>query len=226
MTVDPGVPLGARQPESRGRCLLHGGEHAPAAGRPEQSDARSIERSRDEPEQFAALFDRHADSVFRYAARRLGPEAAEDLMADTFTTAFQQRHRYDLARADARPWLFGIATNLIGRHRRAEARRFKALAQVPAPVPYEEPVADLAVARAGAEGIRADLAAALAGLSARHRDVVLLVAWADLDYEEAARALGVPVGTVRSRLHRARGRLREALGGSDPTAFQEAHAHE
>ncbi|MEV7191578.1 RNA polymerase sigma factor [Streptomyces sp. NPDC093510] len=206
MTVEPGVPL--------------------RTGQHEQSDAWSIERSRDEPERFAVLFDRHADSVYRYAARRLGPEAAEDLMADTFTTAFQQRHRYDPARADARPWLFGIATNLISRHRRAEARRFKALAQVPAPVPHDEPVADLAVARAGAEGIRTDLAAALARLSARHRDVVLLVAWADLNYEEAAQALGVPIGTVRSRLHRARSTLREALGGSDPTALQEAHAHE
>ncbi|MEU5684431.1 RNA polymerase sigma factor [Streptomyces venezuelae] len=208
MTVDPGVPLRTGQRT----C--------------EKSDAWSIERSRDEPEQFAALFDRHADAVYRYAARRLGPEAAEDLMSDTFTTAFKERHRYDLARADARPWLFGIATNLVSRHRRAEARRFKALAKVPAPVPHDEPVADLAVARAGAEGLRGDLAAALAGLSARHRDVVLLVAWADLDYEEAAEALGVPVGTVRSRLHRARSTLREALGGSDPTAFQEAHAHE
>ncbi|AZM52797.1 RNA polymerase subunit sigma-70 [Streptomyces sp. WAC 01529] len=206
MTVDPGVPL--------------------PLGQGEQSDAWSIERSRDEPEQFAALFDRHADSVHRYAARRLGPEAAEDLMADTFTTAFKERHRYDLARADARPWLFGIATNLIGRHRRAEARRFKALARVPEPVPHEEPVADRAVARVGAERMRGELAAALARLPARHRDVVLLVAWADLGYEEVAHALGVPVGTVRSRLHRARRTLREALGGSDPTAFQEVHAHE
>ncbi|MGW1022414.1 RNA polymerase sigma factor [Streptomyces sp. NPDC002577] len=206
MTVEPGVRT---REESR-----------------ETSDARVIERSRDEPEQFAVLFDRHADAVHRYAARRLGPESAEDLMAETFTTAFQQRHRYDHARADARPWLFGIATNLIGRHRRAEARRFKALAQMPAPVAHEEPVADRAVARAGAAGVRRDLAAVLAGLSARHRDVVLLVAWADLNYEEAAEALGVPVGTVRSRLHRARSTLREALGGSDPTTLREADAHE
>lgn len=69
------------------------------------------------------LFDRRADAVHRYAARRLGTEAADDVMAETFTTAFQQRRRYDLERADARPWLFGIATNLISRHRRAKARR-------------------------------------------------------------------------------------------------------
>ncbi|WP_089101129.1 RNA polymerase sigma factor [Streptomyces hyaluromycini] len=188
------------------------------------SDARVIARSRDEPEQFAVLFDRYADAVHRYAARRLGPEAAEDLMAETFVTAFQRRHTYDLARADARPWLFGIATNLVGRHRRAEARRFRALSRLPEPVEHEEPVAERAVDRAGATGVRRQLAAALGGLSARHRDVVLLVAWAGLDYEEAAEALGVPVGTIRSRLHRARGRLREALGGTDPTAFREADA--
>nr|WSX78871.1 RNA polymerase sigma factor [Streptomyces sp. NBC_00899] len=191
----------------------------------EDSDARVIARSRDEPEQFAALFDRYADAVHRYVARRIGPEAAEDLMAETFTTAFQRRHTYDLTRADARPWLFGIATNLMGRHRRAEARRLKALAKVPEPVQHEEPVADRAVARAGATGVRRELAAALARLSARHRDVVLLVAWGDLGYEEAAQALGVPVGTVRSRLNRARKKLREALGGSDPTAFREADPH-
>ncbi|WP_217544641.1 RNA polymerase sigma factor [Streptomyces sp. GbtcB6] len=190
----------------------------------EDSDARVIARSRDEPEQFAVLFDRYADAVHRYAARRLGPEAAEDLMAETFVTAFQRRHTYDLERADARPWLFGIATNLVGRHRRAEARRFRALSRLPEPVEHEEPVADRAVDRAGATGVRRQLAAALGGLSARHRDVVLLVAWAGLDYEEAAEALGVPVGTIRSRLHRARGRLREALGGTDPTAFREADA--
>ncbi|MFF7390473.1 RNA polymerase sigma factor [Streptomyces scabiei] len=197
----------------------------PRAGDREESDARVIERSREEPELFAVLYDRHADAVHRYAARRLGPEAAEDLMAETFAIAFQRRHTYDLQRPDARPWLFGVATNVLGRHRRAEARRFRALARLPEPVEHEEPVADRAVARAGATGVRRELAAALAGLSARHRDVVLLVAWAGLDYEEAAQALDVPVGTIRSRLNRARGRLREALGGSDPTAFREADAH-
>ncbi|MET9913910.1 RNA polymerase sigma factor [Streptomyces sp. NPDC002144] len=205
MTVGPGVGTRA---EDRG-----------------ESDARVIERSRDEPELFAVLFDRYADAVHRYAARRLGTEAAEDVMAETFVTAFQRRGTYDLTRADARPWLFGIATNLVGRHRRSEARRFRAIARLPEPVEHEEPVAERAVARAGATGVRRELAAALGGLSARHRDVVLLVAWAGLDYEEAAEALDVPVGTVRSRLHRARGRLREALGGTDPTAFREADAH-
>ncbi|MGY0062519.1 RNA polymerase sigma factor [Streptomyces sp. LZ34] len=206
MTVGTGVRLGQDQSQD--------------------TDASLIERSRDEPEAFAVLFDRHADAVHRYAARRLGTEAADDLMAETFTTAFQQRHRYDLERADARPWLFGIATNLISRHRRAEARRFKALGRLPAPADHDEAVADRVAARVTAQGVRRELAGALSRLPARHRDVVLLVAWAGLGYEEAAEALEVPVGTVRSRLHRARSKLREALGGSDPTAFREESGHE
>ncbi|WSQ12095.1 RNA polymerase sigma factor [Streptomyces sp. NBC_01231] len=200
MTVEPGVRVG------------------------QDSDASVIERSWDEPEAFAVLFDRHADSVHRYAARRLGAEAAEDVMAETFTTAFQQRFRFNTELADARPWLFGIATNLIGRHRRAEGRRLKAIGRLPSGVPgdqAEETVADRVAARVSAQALRRELAGALARLPARHRDVLLLVAWADLGYEEVARALGVPVGTVRSRLHRARRKVREALGGSDPTAFRE-----
>ncbi|MCC8479891.1 RNA polymerase subunit sigma-70 [Streptomyces sp. CS149] len=194
-----------------------------------ESDASVIARSWDEPEVFAALFDRHSDAVHRYTARRLGNEVADDVVAETFTTAFQQRHRYDPARStgtDAQPWLFGIATNLISRHRRAEARRFKAMARVPALTDHDEPLADRAADRVMARAVRRELAAALAALPARHRDVLLLVAWGDLSYEETAQALGIPVGTVRSRLHRARGKLREALGGSNPTALREVSDHE
>lgn len=211
MTVGPGVGIGITCADV------------------EESDASVIARSWDEPEAFAALFDRHADAVHRYAARRLGGEVADDLVAETFTTAFQQRHRYDPARgagADARPWLFGIATNLVGRHRRAEARRFKAMSRVPALADHDEPLADRAADRVVARAVRRELAAALAALPARHRDVLLLVAWGDLNYAEAAQALGIPVGTVRSRLHRARSKLREALGGSNPTALREVSDHE
>ncbi|MFH8242763.1 MULTISPECIES: RNA polymerase sigma factor [unclassified Streptomyces] len=210
MTVGPGVGIGTARADA-------------------ESDASVIARSRDEPEVFAALFDRHADAVHRYAARRLGGEVADDLVAETFTTAFQQRHRYDPARGagvDARPWLFGIATNLVGRHRRAEARRFKAMARVPALADHDEPLADRAADRVVARAVRRELAAALAALPAQHRDVLLLVAWGDLGYGETAQALGIPVGTVRSRLHRARSKLREALGGSNPTALREVSDHE
>jgi DNA-directed RNA polymerase specialized sigma24 family protein len=102
---------------------------------PRAADAAIIERSLREPEAFAALFDRYGRDVYRYVARRLGLEPAEDLMAETFVIAFRQRHRYDLARPDARPWLYGIVANLVSRHHRAEARRWKAMAHAPRPGP-------------------------------------------------------------------------------------------
>ncbi|WP_234380534.1 RNA polymerase sigma factor [Streptomyces sp. CMB-StM0423] len=179
-----------------------------------EGDASIVARSRTEPEAFAAVFDRYATDVHRYAARRLGDEAADDIMAETFTTAFRLRDRFDPERGDVRPWLFGIATHLVSRHRRAEARRFRALSRLPAPAETDEPLADRVAARATADGVRRELATALARLSPALRDVLLLVAWADLAYEEVAQALDVPVGTVRSRLHRARGRLRKELGAS------------
>jgi RNA polymerase sigma-70 factor (ECF subfamily) len=184
------------------------------------SDASVVERSWEEPDAFELLFHRYADDIHRYVARRLGTETADDLMAETFVIAFQQRRRYDLTRPHARPWLYGIVTNLVGRHRRAEARRLRALSRVAAVGGGDagEALADRVTARVGAERTRAELAGALARLPARYRDVLLVIAWGDLDYAEAAEALGIPVGTVRSRLHRARARLREALGGSDPTA--------
>ncbi|MFI5683136.1 RNA polymerase sigma factor [Streptomyces sp. NPDC051636] len=89
-----------------------------------------IERSWAEPDAFAGLFERYADDIHRYVAGRLGADVAEDLMAETFVIAFQRRRRYDLSRPHARPWLYGIATNLVGRHRRTEARRLRALSRV------------------------------------------------------------------------------------------------
>jgi RNA polymerase sigma factor (sigma-70 family) len=133
-------------------------------------------------------------------------------MAETFAVAFQRRRDYDLERVDARPWLYGIATNLIRNHRRAEARRWRAMARDVAGAGAEpEPEADGAAARVTAQAARGELARVLAGLPSRQRDVLLLYAWADLEYEEIAQALGLPVGTVRSRLHRARAAMKEGL---------------
>jgi DNA-directed RNA polymerase specialized sigma24 family protein len=87
-----------------------------------QTDAAVIEQSWHEPEIFAQLYDRHAGPIHRYVSRRLGEALADDLVADTFLTAFQVRRRYDLDRPDARPWLYGIAANMIGRHRLAAGR--------------------------------------------------------------------------------------------------------
>jgi RNA polymerase sigma-70 factor (ECF subfamily) len=174
------------------------------------SDTTLVARSLSDPEAFAALFDRYAPLIHRYAARRLGTEAADDVMAETFAVAFQRRKDYDLGHADARPWLYGIATNLIRNQRRAEARRWRAMAREAAGAGHE-PEADSAAERMTAQAARGDLAQELAGLSSRQRDVLLLYAWAELEYEEIAQALGLPIGTVRSRLHRARNAMKEGL---------------
>lgn len=183
-------------------------------------DATVILFSRHEPEHFTVLFRRHAPHIQRYVVRRLGPDAADDIVAETFLLAFRQRDRYDPARADARPWLYGIATNLIGRHRRAEIRLYRALARTGAD-PVTESFTDRVDDRVSAGHASRQLAAALARLPAESRDTLLLAAWSGLSYEEIATALGVPVGTVRSRLSRARGKLRHALGDIDPSALAE-----
>ncbi|MEQ4204271.1 RNA polymerase sigma factor [Actinopolymorpha sp. B9G3] len=186
----------------------------------ESSDAVLIERSWREPEFFAALFDRHGGPIHRYVSRRLGASAADDVAGDTFLAAFRRRRRYDLTRPDALPWLYGIASNLVGRHRRAEVRAYRALARTGVD-PVVDSYAEQVEARVTAQGMHRDLAAALARLAKRDRDVLLLYAWAELSYADIAMALDIPTGTVRSRLNRARRKVREALGGTDPTIIDE-----
>lgn len=182
---------------------------------PPAADAAVIERSWAEPERFEEIFRRYFRQIHRYLAARVGGRVADDLAAEVFTIAFAQRQRYDLARECARPWLYGIATNLAGTYRRQEQRRYRALARADAQAvaPSDE---DLVAERVSAVAAGPALAAALAGLGSGDRDVLLLVAVAGLDNQEVALALGIPYGTVRSRLSRARTRLREALGGTNP----------
>ncbi len=178
------------------------------------TDNELIERSRDEPGAFAMLFDRHATTVFRYTADRIGEHRAEDVMSETFLVAFERRSGYDLTVTDARPWLLGIATRLMRKHVRLEARAWKGmvadLSTMLAPDMIEQ-----AGARMDAARLARRLASALRRLPAADRDTLLLYAWGDLDYAGVAAALNVPVGTVRSRLNRARRRLRGAAGVSD-----------
>jgi RNA polymerase sigma factor (sigma-70 family) len=184
-------------------------EHDPAAAGP---DAAILAASVADPQAFAALFERHFTIIHRWLHRRVGPPLAEDLAAETFTRAFDRSATFDATvSADARPWLFGIASNLVHDHRRTELRRLRALARAERWEPGADDVAAGAVARADAAALGPAVAAALADLRAPERDVLLLVAWAGLEYDEVARATGVPIGTVRSRLHRARRRLRDAL---------------
>lgn len=139
-------------------------------------DATVIVRSRQDPGQFAVLFRRHAPELQRYVERRLGVAVAEDVVAETFLVAFRQRDGYESTRADARPWLYGIATNLIGRHRRSEIRQYRALARTGVDQ-VTESFADRVDAIVSASATASRLAQALARLPAGQRDALLLVAW-------------------------------------------------
>ena len=183
-------------------------------------DAAVIESSWLEPERFAVLFDRHAPHIHRYLARRAGRQVADDLVAETFLTAFAKRDRYDLGYSDARPWLYGIATNLVGQQRRDEARQYR-IRRGAVAEPEVPDHADRVAAGVTAQTMRALLDAALAALPAGDRDVLLLIAWEQLTYQEVSRALAIPAGTVRSRLHRARTKVRQALAGTDAGATYE-----
>lgn len=180
------------------------------------SDGAVIAASLDEPSRFATIFDRHFDVIHGYLQRRVGQDLADELAAQTFLIAFDHRPAYDRAYPNARPWLFGIATNLLRRERRQELRRLRAYAKTgldPLLDPFEGLESRLDASRNGPV-----LAVALGRVSTEERDVLLLHAWADLSYAEIARTLGVPIGTVRSRLARARGRLRELLGPERATS--------
>jgi RNA polymerase sigma factor (sigma-70 family) len=183
-------------------------------------DAAVIEGSWREPERFAVLFDRHAPHIHRYLARRADRQVADDLVAETFLTAFAKRDRYDLGHADARPWLYGIATNLVGQHRRDQARQYR-ISQAAAADPEVPGHADRVAADVTARATRPLLDAALAALSAGDRDVLLLIAYEQLTYQEVSRALAIPVGTVQSRLHRARTKVRQVLAGTGAAATYE-----
>jgi len=201
---------------------------SPGAQRGQPDDAGLIAESCRVPERFGAVFDRHAPAIHGYIARRLGRDAADDLVAETFLVAFRQRASYDPEQPSARPWLYGIATRLVSRRRRDEVRFFRAIARTgidPAANPITEPVADVGARRADAQALHRRLASALALLSAPDRDALLLVA-DGLSYQEAARALGVPAGTFSSRLARARRVVRAELGGANPADERQEPSHE
>jgi RNA polymerase sigma factor (sigma-70 family) len=180
-------------------------------------DAVVIARSVREPDQFAAIYDTYFVELYRYIAGRLGRDVADDLAAETFLVAFRKRDRFDPERGRVRPWLYGIATILVGQHRRAEIRRYRALARaghraLASVESHDDRVADAVTA----ERLGRRLAAALADLGHGDRDVLLLAAISELSHQEIALALDIPYGTVGSRLNRARRELRKALGGIDP----------
>ncbi|MFD8550660.1 RNA polymerase sigma factor [Streptomyces fradiae] len=164
---------------------------------------------RGDPDALGELYDEHARVLYRYALRVTGDWAeAEDVVSATFLEAWRGRGKLRPEGDGLRPWLLGIATNVMRRNARSRRRREVALARVPERGSVPDFADDLVTHLADAEHLRA-AHAALARLRRRDREVFTLVVWAGLDYAAAAEALGVPVGTVRSRLSRARTRLRE-----------------
>ena len=171
-------------------------------------DATCIRESLGRPEAFRALFQRHHERLRRYVVSRVGPQAAEDVVAESFVVAFQARARFDPAGGtDALPWLLGVATNVLARHRTAERRWIAQCAaerlEHDAPAPFE----DDADERTDAALAMHALARAIRRLPAREREPLLLHVFGELSYEDIAASLGVPVGTVASRINRGRARL-------------------
>ncbi len=171
-------------------------------------DAEIFRRSVADPEAFEEIFERHFDPLLRYCRHRAGHHVGEEVAARTMVIAFERRESYDGRNASARGWLFGIATNLIRHHFRDERVHLLALARLPLD---PEIVDDNDTDRIDAERSRPELAAAIADLAPAERDAFLLAVIAQLSYPEIAGALAIPVGTVRSRINRARRKLRERM---------------
>jgi RNA polymerase sigma-70 factor, ECF subfamily len=173
------------------------------------SDAEVIGRSLGEPEAFGLIYDRHAAVLLRFLGRRAGAKVAEGLVGELFPIAFERRKTFDVSRGSALPWLYGIGSNLLLKHRRGEARRLRASARMAAGPPAADRRASAAALEARVLFSR--VADAIETLPAGEREALLLFAWEELSYQDMAEALELPIGTVRSRLNRARGRLRELL---------------
>lgn len=172
------------------------------------TDSEIIQRSLEHPAAFADLFDRHARSVNAFATYRVGRHAAEDVLSETFLVAFRRRADFDASAESAGPWLIGIASRLIRRHRAVEARQWNSFTASIGRADHSSLGGlDDALSRVDAEREVAALRARIAALAPRDRETLLLYAWQGMSYDEIAAALGVPVGTVRSRLNRVRRRL-------------------
>jgi RNA polymerase sigma factor (sigma-70 family) len=169
-----------------------------------------------DPNAFERVFDRHADLVYRFVQRRTGDKTlAEDTTSEVFLEAWRQRGRVQLVNDSLRSWLLGVASNLIRRHWRNATRRHAATVRIP--VPAAEPDhAESVSERLDDQQRLIDLRARLGAMSRKNLDVLLLWAWEELTYEEISNILHVPVGTVRSRLSRARAQLEGDLDARPP----------
>ncbi len=184
------------------------GNNAAVTGDPHQRDDHQRDDRTDSTDAVRDLFVAHAADLHAYAHRRVGRDLADDVVAETFRQAIESWERYDAERGSARGWLFGIATNLLRRHWRTERRRLAALRRSDGAT--ESAAADPSTGiddRLAADDRIARVLGAIADLDAEDRDLLVLVSWERMPQAEVAEALDIPVGTVRSRLHRIRRRL-------------------
>jgi RNA polymerase sigma factor (sigma-70 family) len=172
---------------------------------------------------FSAVYTEHVDAIYGFLARRVGAQLAEELTAQTFVEALARQDRYDPSRGPIGPWLFGIAANLLRRHYRQEERALRAIAAYAGRVPTgAEDDEERVESRVVADERWPSVAEALLAMAPGERDVLLLYAWADLPYSAIAGVLDIPVGTVRSRLSRARGRLTAILDQTSSSPAEDA----
>ena len=182
----------------------------------ERADASVFQRASVDPEEFHVIVDRYLPLIHRYLHRRAGQQLADELTPEVFEVAFARRTTCRFSHGSALPWLYGIASRLLLRHWRTETRQLRAYARTGADV-------GLVVSDDGAVEERLDadregpsLAAGLAALPRKQREALWLYAVADLSYDEVAVALDVPIGTVRTWLHRARETIRPYLTPRSP----------
>jgi RNA polymerase sigma-70 factor, ECF subfamily len=190
-----------------------GGGHAePSAVAAAMAEAMAA--SVEHPHRFEAVFDRYHPVIYAYVAHLSGVHRADELAGDVFVTAFTVRTRFDPAFGSVRAWLFGIAANLVRTSHRSEHRGIRAQERIMGRRADEDTSIDDVTDRIAYTQELVTVTEALDRLAFADRQVIVLYAFADLSYPEIATALGVEVGTVRSRMNRARRRLRELVGFS------------
>ena len=211
MMREDGLPGGAARfrcgnPERSGRC----GQELTMVS----ADAASEQRASARRAAAALMYRSHVDAVWGYVARRLGRDLASDVVAETFRIAIENLDQFDPERGSQRAWIYGIATNQVRRHWRTESRRLRATARhASGQLPAQDEAQHVAE-RLDAADETERLHAAVGNLSPQDRDLLVLVGWEGCPHHEVASILGIPPGTVRSRLHRIRAALRADIRNS------------
>jgi RNA polymerase sigma factor (sigma-70 family) len=165
---------------------------------------------------FGELFERHADAVYNHCFRRTGSwSVAEDLTSVVFLETWRRREQVEFHGDSFLPWLLAVANNAIRNANRSIRRYGRLLAKLPDPVPIPDQ-SEEAIGRVDDEHAMRGVLDAFDQLSVLEQEVLSLCDWAGLSYEEAGVTLGVSAAAVRSRLFRARARLREVLNADAP----------